>query len=280
MENKIKNPFVKTLVYLIEIFVITISVFPVLWVIVSAFKTNSEILSGAFTAPSGLTVGIDAFKYLFEQYSFLTYFRNSLIVSLISTVLSIFFFCMAAYALAKFNFPGKNIIFALFTITMLVPAHAKAQPIFSLINKMEMYDTLFGLTVVYLSMGIAMSIFVLRAAFAAIPKELDEAARLDGAGFFRTFIVVNLPLAKGGISTAAILMFLNNWNEYFFASLLTTSDTNRTLPIALQFFSQSFSYDYTKMFAALTLVVLPGIVLYCCAQEQVQASVAASGVKG
>ena len=77
-----------------------------------------------------------------------------------------------------------------------------------------------------------------------------------------------------------ILMFLKNWNEYFYASLLTSSDANRTLPLALQFFTEAFSYDYTKLFAALTVVVLPGIILYACAQEQVQASVAASGVKG
>lgn len=109
---------------------------------------------------------------------------------------------------------------------------------------------------------------------------MDEAATIDGAGFFRTFFMINLPLAKSGLSTAGILMFLGNWNEYFYASLLTSSEKNRTLPVALQFFNQSLSYDYTKMFAALTLVVVPAIIVYCFAQEQVQESVAASGIKG
>lgn len=125
-----------------------------------------------------------------------------------------------------------------------------------------------------------MSIFVLKAGFMAIPKSLDEAATLDGASFFRTFWTINLPLAKSALATAGILMFLGNWNEYYFASLLTVSDSQRTLPIALAFFTSEFSYNYTQLFAALTIVILPGIILYAIAQDQVQASVAASGVKG
>ena len=125
-----------------------------------------------------------------------------------------------------------------------------------------------------------MSIFVLRSAFISIPKELDEAATIDGAGFIRIFFSVNLPRARSGLATAGILMFLNNWNEYFYASLLTSSESKRTLPVALEFFNQSFSYDYTNMFAALTIVIVPAIIMYVCAQDQVQASVASSGLKG
>ena len=186
---------------------------------------------------------------------------------------------MGAYVIAKYNFPGKNLIFALFTITLLVPAQSKAQPIFSLIMKLDLYDNIWGVTLVYLSMGLAMSMFILKSTFMAIPKSLTEAATIDGAGFFTVFWKINLPLAKSGLATAGILMFLNNWNEYFYASLLTSSDSNRTLPLALQFFNESFSYDYTKLFAALTLVVLPGIIIYTFAQNQVQASIAATGVK-
>ena len=95
----------------------------------------------------------------------------------------------------------------------------------------------------------------------------------------RIFWTINLPLARGSLATAGILMFLGNWNEYYFASLLTSSDTSRTLPIALAFFTSEFSYNYTMMFAALAIVIIPGILLYVVAQEQVQASVAASGIK-
>lgn len=275
-----KKIVTRSLMYFVEAIVIILSIFPILWVILSSFKTNSEILSGAFTMPSSLANGLEAYTYLFQKYNFLMYFRNSFLVTAVSTAVALLFFSMAAYALAKFSFPGRGLLFVLFTITMLVPGHAKAQPIFSMITNLNLYDTKPGLMLVYLGSGIAMSIFILRSAFMTVPKELDEAARIDGAGFISTFIRIDLPLAKSGLSTAGILMFLGNWNEYFYAALLTSSENQRTLPVALQFFNQSLSYDYTKMFAALTVVVIPAIIVYCFAQEQVQQSVASSGVKG
>lgn len=267
----------KIFMYMVMIFTIIVSIFPIIWVIMSAFKTNSQILGSPFSLPT--TISFEPFAYLFDKYNFLRYAINSLVICSVSTLVSLLFFSMGAYVIAKYNFPGKNLIFILFTITLLVPAQSKAQPIFSLIMKLDLYDNIWGVTLVYLSMGLAMSMFILKSTFMAIPKSLTEAATIDGAGFFTVFWKIDLPLAKNGLATAGILMFLNNWNEYFYASLLTSSDLNRTLPLALQFFNESFSYDYTKLFAALTLVVLPGIIIYIFAQNQVQTSVAATGVK-
>lgn len=269
---------VGVLEYGVMLFTIAVSIFPIIWVVMSAFKTNAQILSSPFQLPT--QINFDAFVYIFEKYNFVRYFANSLLICIASTVVSLVIFAMGGYVIAKYHFPGKNILFALFTITLLVPAQSKAQPIFSLVMDLKLYDNIWGVALVYLSMGLAMSMFILKATFMAIPKSLDEAASLEGAGFFTTFWKINFPLAKSGLATAGILMFLNNWNEYFYASLLTSSDENRTLPLALQFFTESFSYDYTKLFAALTVVVLPGIILYIFAQEQVQTSVASTGVKG
>lgn len=278
-----RNQFIRRLpaaifLYGVMIFTVIVSVFPILWVIMSAFKTNAQILGSPFSLPTAIS--FDAFAYLFEKYNFLRYFLNSLVICISSTALSLVIFSMGGYVIGKFRFPGKNLLFALFTITLLVPAQSKAQPLFSMVMKLNLYDNIWGVALVYLSMGLAMSMFILKSTFMSIPKSLDEAAAIEGAGFLRTFWSINFPLAKSGLATAGILMFLNNWNEYFYAALLTSSDKNRTLPLALQFFNEAFSYDYTKLFAALTVVVLPGIVLYIFAQEQVQASVAASGVKG
>lgn len=269
----------RIMMYTFILITVVISVFPVLWVILSSFKTNAEILNGAYVLPSSLQAGVEAYTYLFEKYDFVSYFLNSLKVTVISTGVSLVIYAMAGYALAKYRFPGRNLLFTLFTLTLLVPATAKAQPIFSMIVEMGLYNTLTGLTLVYISCGMAMSLFILRSAFLSVPSDLDEAARIDGAGFLRTFFIINLPLAKSGLATAGILMFLNNWNEYFYASMLTHTAESRTMPVALQFFNQSFSYDYTKMFAALTLVIVPGVILYLCMQKQVQQSVAASGMK-
>ena len=265
-------------IYLLFAFVIVVSAGPLLWVMVSSFKTNGEILSEPFAFPKKL----DFVPYIevIMGRNFLLYAFNSLVISTTATIGSLIMYAMGAYVFARFNFPFRNFLFALFVLTMLVPGHTKTQPIFFLIMKMGLYGTRSGIGLVYLSGGIAMSLFVLRAAFASIPKEMTEAAIVDGAGFFRNFVLMHIPLAKGGLATAGILMFLANWNEYFFASLLSDTAATRTLPYALAFFTEAYSYNYTKMFAALTLIILPGIIIYAITQEHVKASITSGSVKG
>lgn len=274
----VKKVLSKIFMYSVLIFTIVVSLFPILWVIMSSFKTNGEILGSPFSLPS--SISFDAYEYLFEEYDFLTYFFNSLMVSVIPTLVSLLFFTMGAYVIAKFKFPGRNLFYALFTITLLVPSHSRTQPIFSMIINMNLYDTTLGLMVVYLSAGMAMSMFILKAGFQSVPNELSEAARLDGAGFWRVFATVNLPLAKNSMVTAGVLMFLANWNEFYYANLLITSTSNRTLPVVTILFNSMFSYNYTNTFAALVVVIVPGILIYAFAQKQVQQSLASGAVKG
>lgn len=278
MNKNIKNVISKIFIYSILIFIILISIVPVIWVMLSSIKTNGEILSGPFGLPE--TLNFSAYQYLFQEFNFLQYFTNSVIVSVIPTVVSLIIFAMAAYVIARYEFPGKNLFYILLIMTLLVPGHARTQPIFSLVFKLGLYDTKTALILVYLSAGMATSMFVLRSGFMSVPAALSEAARIDGAGFFRTFWTINLPLAKNSLVTAGILMFLGNWNEFYYANLLTSSMENKTLPIITTMFVTQFSYDYTKTFAALTLLIIPGIVAYAFAQEKVQQSVASTGIKG
>ncbi|HEU5140097.1 MAG TPA: carbohydrate ABC transporter permease [Bacillales bacterium] len=264
--------------YTVMSFTIVVSIFPILWVIMSSFKTNKAILGSPFTLPKSfeLTPYID----VFVNYNFLNYFKNSVIIAFSATIISLLIYSLAGYIFGKFEFKFKNVLYILCTITILVPPHAKAQPIFALIMKLGLYNTKTGLILVYSSFGLALALFVLRGTFMTIPKELDEAALIDGANFWKIFWKINLPLAKPGIATSGILMFLSFWNEYFYALILTTGPENRTLPVQLAFFQGTFSYNYTNMFAAITLVILPGILVYMLVQEQVQQSVASTGVKG
>ncbi|NLG26023.1 MAG: carbohydrate ABC transporter permease, partial [Clostridiales bacterium] len=202
--------------YLTLIFIAAISALPIVWVIMSSFKSNGAILSSPFALPD--TFNFNAYAAVLNQYSLLDYGKNSVLVSFVPTLCSLLFYAMSAYVIGKFRFPGKNLLYVLFTITLLVPGHTRTQPIFSLIMNLNLYDTMGGLMLVYLSGGLAMSLFVLRAAFMAVPAELDEAAYIDGANFFQVFFRINLPLVKTGLSTAGVLMFLGNWNEYYYAA--------------------------------------------------------------
>lgn len=276
--NRIYKLVKVSAMYFVMIFTVLVSVFPIMWIIMSAFKSNGEILSNPFSLPTKISFA--PFIEVFTHYNFLKYSFNSFFIATIASIIALIIYALAAYVIAKFEFKGKRLLYILFTLTLLVPAHTKAQPIFSLILNLDIYDTKRALILVYLSNGMALSIFILKAAFGTIPTSLSEAARIDGANFWQIFWKINMPLAKSGLATAGILMFLGNWNEYFYAMLLTSSPENRTLPLALAFFTETFSYNYTGMFAALTLVVLPGIIIYTLAQEQVQNSVASTGVKG
>ena len=265
-------------IYVVFAFVILVSLGPLIWVVISSFKTNGEILTEPFALPRSLNFA--PYLDVIRGNNFLRFALNSVIVSTTATAGSILMYAMGAYVFARFNFPFKNILFVMFVLTMLVPGHTKTQPIFFLIMQLGLFGTLSGIALVYLSGGIAMSLFVMRSAFASIPKEMSEAAIIDGVGFFRNFWQMHIPLAKNGLATAGILMFLSNWNEYFFASLLSASAATRTLPYALAFFTETYSYDYTLMFAALTLIILPGIIVYAVSQEQVQVSISSGSVKG
>ena len=152
MEN-VKKAGVRVFMYFIMIFTVILSIFPIIWVIMSAFKTNSQILSDPFSLPTSLSVGIEAFQYSFGKYNFLRYFINSLVICLTSTAVSLVIFAMGGYVIAKFRFPGKNLIFALFTITLLDPAQSKAQPLFTLVMKLNLYDNIWGVALVYLIMN-------------------------------------------------------------------------------------------------------------------------------
>jgi raffinose/stachyose/melibiose transport system permease protein len=264
--------------YSVMLFVVAVSIFPILWVIVSSFKTNKDILGNPFALPKKLDFQV--YKDVITEYNFLGYFKNSLLISTSSTLIALFIYSLAGYIFGKFNFRGKNFLFAICTITLLVPGYSRAQPIFSLITKLGLYNTKTGLILVYISFGMAMALFILRLTFMSIPKDFDEAALIDGAGFWRVFWSVNLPLARSGLATAGVLMFIGVWNEFFYALILTTDQSNRTLPVAVQFFKEAFSYNYTRLFAALTLVIIPGIVIYALVQEQIQKSVSSAGVKG
>ena len=278
VSEKVMGVMTTFALYGLLLFVVIISIGPLLWVIMSSFKTNGEILSDPFMFPRRFD--LEPYVTVLSRNNFIQFGINSLVISAVSTGGSLFMYALGAYVFARFRFPLKRLLFTLCAITMLVPGHTKTQPIFSIIMALNLYDTRMALVVVYLSGGIAMSLFVMRASFAAVPKEMYEAAIIDGCGFFRNFWQMHVPLAKSGLATAGILMFLGNWNEYFFASLLTVSARNRTLPYALAFFTETFSYDYTRMFAALTLIILPGVIIYAVSQEQVQMSITGSAVKG
>ena len=264
--------------YLFMALCVLVALFPIVWVVLSSFKTNREILSNGLQLPS--TFSFTGYKQALEMAPILKFFVNSLIVSFASTALNVFILAMAGYVFAKKKFRFKNLIFGILSLSMVIPSTALMSPVYTVITKLHLYDTKMALILVYTALNMPISLMILRSAFAAIPTELEEAAYIDGAGFFRTFWQVMMPCAKGGLASAAVLAFLGSWNEFTFALLLTSSTSTRTLPLSLSYFTSQFSFNYTAMFAAITIAVLPSIIVFSIFQEQVCSSLTAGSVKG
>ena len=264
--------------YLFMALCVLVALFPIVWVVLSSFKTNREILSNGLQLPS--TFSFSGYKQALEMAPILKFFVNSLIVSFASTALNVFILAMAGYVFAKKKFRFKYLIFGILSLSMVLPSTALMSPVYTVITKLHLYDTKMALILVYTALNMPISLMILRSAFAAIPTELEEAAYIDGAGFFRTFWQVMMPCAKGGLASAAVLAFLGSWNEFTFALLLTSSTSTRTLPLSLSYFTSQFSFNYTAMFAAITIAVLPSIIVFSIFQEQVCSSLTAGSVKG
>ncbi len=264
--------------YVIMGIVIIISVFPFLWVLMSSFKTNNQILSSSFSLPTSFFT--DGYQIAMERVNIFSRFLTSLIVAGSSTLISVIIYSMAGYVLARTNFKGKNTIFMVLISSMLIPANAMVQPVYFVINKLGLYDTKAALILVYTGFGMAMCLFLMRNFYLSIPQELEDAAYVDGAGFLKRYTMIMLPLGKSAMASSAILTFIFSWNEFMYAMLLTAREKNRTLPLTIKYFTSTFNFNYSAMFAALVLCILPTMIVYIILQEQIAESMVAGAVKG
>ena len=263
--------------YIFLVLCVLIAIFPIIWVIMSSFKTNAEILTNGVSLPQ--SIKFTGYRDALTISPILRYFGNSIIITVISTILNVLFLSMAAYVFARFTFKGRDVLYFILSLSLVIPMTALLHPVYSVIQSLGLYDTKAGLILVYTALNLPMSLLILRSTFLSIPKAIEEAAYVDGAGFVRTFFQIMLPCAKGGLTSAAVLAFLNSWNEFTFALVLTSGQSARTLPLSLSYFTAQFSFNYTAMFAAVTIAVIPSIVIFAIFQEQVVSSLTAGSVK-
>lgn len=274
----IKKVPLKLIIALFIIAIVVISIGPLLWVVMSSFKTNKEILAGGMGLPNSFSFKnyMDALKIA----PISKFYGNSIFVSFVATTSNVFLLSMAAYVIARFSWKGKQFFRMMFSIGLLIPGAALLLPLYQLLVASRLYDSLLGLALVYVAFGLPTTVYIMSSYFLTIPTELEESAYMDGSGFFNTFIKIILPIAKPALGTAGVLQFLLVWNEFQFALTLTASNTKRTLPIALYYFKSQFASNYGAMFAAVILVVIPSVIVYIIMQEQVVSGLSAGAVKG
>ena len=264
----------KVFTYFIVAIVLVISIYPILWVFLSSFKKS----------PGGLSLPdewvFDGYITIFTRLQIGTYFRNSFLVTALSTIISVAVVSMSAYVSARMEFKLKGLVTAMFATTLFIPSVSISFPIYQMLGKLGLRDTHAGIIFVYSGLGIAVTFFILRSYLLSIPKEMEEAARMDGCGYFSAFFRIILPIARPGLSTAAIMAFLNNWNEFYFASILLKSKENMTLPALLGQFTTTYAQNLNGMFSAIVVSVVPTIIVFCLLSETFVRSLTAGAVKG
>ena len=252
---------------------------PFYWLVNISLKTGADLSGSDIIPPSP---SLDNYKSIFENSSFTRSLANSAIVALVTTFLGIVVGAFAAYALARLKMRGKAILLAIVLSITTFPQIAIAAPLFRLWSDIGLYNTLVGLIIPYLCFALPLSIYILVSFFREIPRDLEEAALVDGATYFQAFRKVVVPLAAPGLATTAILTFIAAWNEFLLATTLTSSPQARTTPVAISQFtgSSQFEVPLGTQSAASVVISIPLIVLVLLFQKRIVAGLTAGAVKG
>lgn len=256
---------------------LVLTVGPFLWMLLSSFKPESEIRSVPPTLlPQTWTT--ENYTELFRRLDFPTFFGNSVLVAVLVTVGNLLFCSMVGYALAKLDFPGRTVLFALVVGTLMVPGMVVFIPQFVLVANLGLTDTYAGLVLPFLITPFG--IFLMRQFIGSLPDELIDAARVDGAGELRIFARIVLPLCGPALATLAILTFLSSWNNFLWPLVVAQSEDRYTLPIALALYATGQNQtEYGLLLAGAVVVVLPVILLFLALQKYFTQGIATTGIK-
>ena len=255
-----------------------ISIFPLVYMVSLSFQPTSDILtSNAVLLPSHPTTA--NYVAAWSQNGFSGYFLHSLIVALGTVVITVVVASLAAFAFARYNFRFKEVVFYLFLAALAVPSVELIIPQYLLMLRLHLVDSLFGLVLIYASENLPFSIFLLRGFFEAVPKDLEESLRLDGASTLGVLTRLIAPLSAPALAVVAMFTFNFAWEEFIVALTLLNSQSHYTLPIALTFFIGAHQTEWGPLFAACTIATIPSVIVYFISQRWFQRGVSLGGIR-
>lgn len=252
-----KKAFLTSLMIVLALLVLL----PVLWTFSTSLKPLNEVnkFPPEWVSPS---MSLRPYSDMFFFLPFTTYTLNSLIIAGSSTILTLLIGSLAAFAFSRFKFPGKDIFLLIFILSQMLPGASVIIPLFQLLQAAGLYDTLFGIILVHTAVLLPFVIWLLYGFFQTIPRDIEDAALIDGCSRMGALRKVILPLALPGIGATALFAFLGSWNEFFFALILTSSDSTRTIPVGIGLFVGEYLDVWNQMAAAAVLFSLPPLILF------------------
>ena len=285
------SKFAKVFIYLMLFFLAIIIIVPVAWVFMASIKENSEFYRSPWALPEGFH--FQNFIDAWQKASMGSFMLNSVIVTALAILLLIVISLPAAYVLARFKFRSSKFWNVLFMAGLFINVHYIVVPIFLMLGDADTHlrqtigkpfflNNLFVLALVYAATALPFTIYLLSGYFKSLAKDYEEAAYVDGAGYFRTMVQVILPMAKPSIVTVILFNFLAFWNEYIISMTLLTKPELKTLPVGLMnlMAAQRSAVQYGQMYAGLVIVMLPTLILYMCVQKKLTEGMTLGGLKG
>jgi raffinose/stachyose/melibiose transport system permease protein len=256
-----------------------LAMFPIILILVNSFKTRKAIFSSPISIPlPGGTFSLEGYETVFDRSNFPLYFGNSLVVTVVSIVFILIIGSMAAYALSEYKFPGNTFLGLYLALGIMIPIRLGTVGILRLVASMNLVNTLLALILVYTAMGLPITVFILQQFMRQVPRELKEAARVDGASEYRIFGLV-LPLVRPAIATVAVFVMIPIWNDLWFPLILAPGESTKTVTLGAQQFLGQFVSDWNAVLASLTLAMIPALILYLIFSRQLIRGLTSGAVK-
>lgn len=270
----------RTLLTVATVAVVVFSAFPFFWMASTAFKPDSEIFTETpHWLPAAPT--LEQFRIALARGGIGRFFLNSAMVAVATTVLSVIVAALAAVAVSRFRFRGRTQLLVMILVVQMVPLEALVIPLFLQVKSLGLLNSILGLMVVYVALSLAFGIWMLRGFVAAVPVELEEAAYIDGASWWRMFRSILLPLVMPGLVATSIFSFITAWNEFIFAMTILGSATDQyTVSIGLKSFFGLHANDWGSIMAASTIITIPVMIFFVIVQRRLSAGMVAGAVKG
>lgn len=278
ISNKKKFKFSSVIIYIYLILLAVIYIVPLLWILSVSGKTNAELFTNPFGVPAHFQW--DNFKIALTAGNLGQATLNSLIVCVVALIVSMIVGAMAAFAIGRMKWKLSKAAMAYFMLGMMIPIHCVLIPLYTRFSNFGLTDSLFGIMLPYITFSLPVVIFVLTGFFRTMPNEIFEAACIDGSTIFGCFFKIALPLAKTGFAVVGMMTFVGNWNELLLAMVFISDNAKKTLPVMLTAFVGPYQTNYTQMFAAIVVAVLPTIIVYCIFSNQIVEGLTTGAVKG
>ena len=274
----------RILAHLAVIVLVMVVLYPVMLVVKKAFEPGRDFALSPSPIPTTLT--LDNFRGLFGargshgEYLFVRQALNSVVIALATTVVGVFLSCTAAYALSRFRFPGRKTGLTTFVVVQMFPSTLLIMPLYVVLDKLGLLNSITGLVLVYSTTAIPFCVWTLKGYFDGLPRELEEAARIDGASAWLIFRKIILPLARPGLAVTALFSFMTAWNEFILASTFMTSESRYTLPVLIQSSVGEFSSQYGLFAAGAIVTSVPVMAVFYVLQKYLVGGLTAGAVKG